>query len=225
MSFVSITDSTVAPYEKYVDKEWVKSTEANFFKKHVLARGAYLVLAPCYAISCALDAIIGLGAALGSICTLGLYKPALKSAEIHLNKGTDILLYPYSNLLKAINPAAKFQLTIKGPSYLERKLDLLIDNTISKPLNFAVKCANSDNLLKRQVVSRLTFALITVSALVNGVATSIFGMPAVVLSFLTFGKFSSINRIAQLGAATPAVVLSIYVSVLGVINPQVMVKA
>lgn len=220
MSYSSITNSTVVPVQKYVMKEWVDSTQTNFFKKHVLARSAYLVLAPCYAISCALDAIVGLGAAFASICTLGLYRPALKSAEIFLESGVDILRYPYINLLSAINPNAKFIVSEKGPSYLEEKFEALMNHTIPKQFDFARKCANSDNILKRHVVSRLSLALIPLSVLVNSVAMAFFGMPAVVLSFLTVGKFSSINRIGQIGTSIPSLCFYVFLSVMGVISPQ-----
>jgi len=177
MSYKNITYTLTKPAENYVDSNWVYSRETTFIKKHVLARGAHFVLAPALFITSALDTIVGLGVGIGALCTLGKHKPTYKIASYHLSSANKLFVRPYVNLLRVINPEAKFSgdldnlfIGFAKQAMISGSGDGFLSDLVANPLlDIARSCYNSDNFLKRHVASRLTYALLAVSYLVSGV--------------------------------------------------------
>lgn len=175
-----------------------------------MARGAHLLLTPASFITSAVDTIIGLGAGLGAICTLGKNKQTFKVACNHLSSSDKLFVRPYVNFLKTINPEAK--ISGDGDGFLS---DLVIN-----PLkNIARRCYNSDNFLKRHIASRLTYALLAVSCLVTRAVDGIIGIPAAGLSILTGGKFESLNNLAYRTLQAPGIINDLFYCTIKFINP------
>src|SRR5205085_7208029 len=100
MSYTNVTYASTTLAQYYVDNNWVKSDKTTFLKKHVLARGAHFLLAPASFITSAVDTIIGMGAGIGAICTLGKHRPLFKVAFNHLSCSNKLLVRPYINILQ-----------------------------------------------------------------------------------------------------------------------------
>lgn len=209
MSYINITCASTKPVEYYVDSNWVQSDETTFLKKHVLARGAYLLLTPASFITSALDTIIGLGAGIGAICTLGKHKPTYVFAGRHVFMSNFSCALPYQNFLQTINPEAKFGDT-RG----------FIVSSIVKPLtNIAASCQKSNNFLKRHIASRLTYALSAIACLVTRAVDGVISIPITALSILTVGKFQSINNLAYKTLKASGIVNDLFQLTMLFINP------
>ena len=232
MSYSNVTYATTKPAEHYVDRNWVQSDETTFLKKHVLARGAHLLLTPASFITSAVDTIIGLGAGIGAICTLGKHRQTFKVASNHLSSSNKLFVRPYVNFLQTINPEAKFSGDAANQPYIVRYLGLAKQATISgdgdgflsdlviNPLKDTARtCYNSDNFLKRHVASRLTYAVLAVSSLVTRAVDGIIGIPAAGLSVLTGGKFESLNNLAYRTLQAPGIINDLFYCTIKFINP------
>ncbi len=232
MSYINITGATTLPAEFYVDRNWVQPRKINFFKKHVLARGAHLLLTPASFITSAVDTVIGLGAGVGAICTLGKHTQTFKVACNHLCRSNRLFVRPYVNFLQTINPKAKFSGNAANQPYIARYLGLVKQATISgdgdgclsdwviNPLKgIARSCYNSDNFLKRHVASRLTYVLLAVSCLVTRAVDGIIGIPAAGLSILTGGKFESLNNLAFRTLQASGIISDLFYCTIKFINP------
>ena len=109
MPYTRVTVALTEHASNYVENNWVHSDETSFMKKHVLARGAYFVLAPTSFITSAIDTIIGLELGIGAISTLGKHEPTYSIADNNLFEGSNkLFVLPYVNFLRAINPEAEF---------------------------------------------------------------------------------------------------------------------
>lgn len=235
MSYTNVTYASTKPAEHYVDSNWVESDKTTFLKKHVLARGAHLLLAPASFITSAVDTIIGLGAGIGAICTLGKHQPTIKAAFNHLSSSNKLVVRPYVNILQTINPKAKFSGDLANQPYVVRYLaqctdykppmisgdgdGFISDIVINSLKNVARACYNSDNFLKRHVASRLTYALLAVSCLVTRAIDGIIGIPAAGLSILTGGKFESLNNLAYRTLQAPGIINDLFYCTIKFINP------
>lgn len=220
MSYTNVTYASTKPAEHYVDSNWVQSDETTFLKKHVLARGAHILLTPSSFITCAVDTIIGLGAGLGAICTLGKNKQTFKVACSHLSSSNKLFVRPYVNFLKTINPEAKFSGDAAKQAMISGNGDGFLSDLVIDPLkNIARNCYNSDNFLKRHIASRLTYALLAVSCLVTRAVDGIIGIPAAGLSILTGGKFESLNNLAYRTLQAPGIINDLFYCTIKFINP------
>ena len=235
MTYYNITTSTVKLAESYVRSNWVKSDEKNFLKNHIFARCAYLILAPASIITSAVDTIIGLGAAVGTICTFGKHTPTYNIAYKHISFSRNLIVGPYVNILRTINPKAKFTRNLEDECYAKRHFgtkpdytpplvsvdgDGFTSNLVKDPLkNKARSCYNSDNFLKRHISSRLTYALLAVSCIVTRAVDGIIGIPAAALSILTGGKFKTLNNLTFRALQAPAIIDDLFYCTIKFINP------
>lgn len=221
---------------KYVQSNWVSGVQTNFFKKHVLSRGAHLILVPCSLIANVADTILGSVVGIAAIGTLGRHRSTLETAIKHL-KGWDMLVSgPYLNILKAINPEARIEgytendaLNHKTHPNIYPKPPLITvtrNGFIADRVRFlglekkSKEYFNSDNFLRRHVASRLTIGLLAVACLVTRAVDAIIGIPAAALSILTLGKIVSLNNLAARTLLAPAIIRDLYFCTIGMIKPD-----
>ena len=235
MPYTNITHASTRPAENYIDSNWVRSDETTFIKKHLLARGAHFFLTPASFITSAIDTAVGLGVGIGVICTLGMHLPTAKVAFNHFSSSNKLFVRPYVNLLQTINPKARFSGDLANQTYVVRFLaqcnnyeppvvsgdgdGFISDTVITSLKSVARTCYNSDNFLKRNVASRLTYALLAISCLVARVVDGIIGIPAAGLSILTGGKFESLNNLAYRTSQAPGIITDLFYCTIKFINP------
>lgn len=225
MFYINITHTAIRPTERYIHNNWVNSKKTNFFKKHVLARVTHFTLVPASLIISALDAIIGLGAGMAAICTLGKHEKIFHFASSHLRSSSEIIARPYINLLQTLNPKVDLSSNIsvfENPKYpiIGAGDNGFITHFISKFLeNIASRCYNSENFVIRHVVSRLTYPLLAISCLVTRVVDGIIGIGVAPLSLLTGGKFESLNNLAYRALQVPGIIDDLFYCTIMCINP------
>lgn len=236
MPYQNLTHSLVKPAEHYISQNWAHSEDANVFQKHVLARGGYLLLSPCYAITSALDTIMGIGSGIGAIATGGTHWTTYKFSMLHLDSSRRIVVYPFASLLGTLNPQAKFSNSLRymsrrtqlaanitGKSYeafITGSGDGFIADAVSEPLkNVARRCYNSDNPFTHHVASRLTYLILIISSVVTRAIDEIIGIIAGTFSLLTLGKVESINNLAYRALQAPGIVKDLFYCTTKFINP------
>ena len=193
-------------------KNWGQSKELS---ERMCARGLNLMLIPMVSITCAIDIILGLGAAIGAICTLGLHiKTTLKAYKL-LKSSKKIVAAPFALFLKTIDPQLKFEKTNRFSS------DWL------QPLNdFCNECSLEDNsFFNRHIAARISNALLAVTHLVTFVVEAAIGLLAGSLSILTLAHFDYLNKTAYRGLHAPGVIFDIFLCIIGIINPTAVNKA
>jgi hypothetical protein len=195
----------------------------SFVKRHVLARGRFLALAPSFFITSAISTIVGMGMGLGTILTLGKYPKTFKAATTYLNYSHQLLMRPYICFLKAINPKANFPKDCLN-NKTRVNTNSLIDSYMIKPVimplhNKAEEYAKSNNSLQRHVASRLTYALLAISCLVVGAVSGVIGIPAAALSILTLGTSKSINIFTYDNFKVTSIIYDLFYLTIKFINP------
>lgn len=194
----------------YICQNLVDSENTNFFKKHVLARGGYLLLAPVSIITAAIDTIIGLGVGLASIATVGKHAPTFYRAQYHLVLGQQILARLYQHCLQFLNPSAIIDDVEDG---------LTTDVVKNFFIIVAKDCYRSDSIFKRHVASRLTYALMLISCAITRLIDGVIGIIAALFSFLTFGHFDSLNNAAYRGLFITGIVTDLFYCTVKIVNP------
>lgn len=188
---------------------------SNFLHVTDFPRAKHCLLALAYPLPIALDTIIGLGAALGSLVTFG-HAPVFKFAERHLAKTTNFFSEPCFHLLGVINPRSKFKVKFRGLSYFVFE-NACFDKTLQK---HAQEFRNSDNWLKRHVASRLTYAVNLVAVVVGCVVDAILCIPLAIASMVTFGKFQWLNEDAYAALGAPGgLIYDLFYGLSKMINP------
>lgn len=192
-----------------------KPKEASFIDKHVVSRVTNLILAPLALLAAAADVISGVPPIISSIITLGRSNTNCNVAgdtSVLLSSSKKILSAPYLNLLRVINPNAKADEQTDGMVY-----DLLCKPLVKKGMEFYM--SPKSNFLEKHVVSRLTFALYGIAALVSRAVDGILAIPAVIASVCSLGIWDDANNAAYKGLRFTGVVHSVFFSVIKIINP------
>lgn len=235
MTYININCSSIKPTRNYIEENWVHSNQTNFFKKQILARATFLVLAPSSLIIGAVDTIVGLGAAIGSLCTLGKHKPIFEAAISHLASSDKLVALPYLNILQTINPAATLMGDLSNEPEEIRSLaesrgfvpamisadgnGFITDRAIHSLKTIAKSCYNSENFLKRHVSSRLTYVLLAISCVVTRAVDGIIGVAAAALSILSMGQFISLNNLAYRSLQTTGIISDLFYCTIKFVNP------
>ncbi|MFI0435552.1 MAG: hypothetical protein ACH350_07500 [Parachlamydiaceae bacterium] len=211
--------------EMYIDAYAVKGCKGDE-KKFVRASRMYCVLVPTSFIAHAADTVIGLGAAILAIGTLGVL--GTQTAEKYCyNSSRDLLAKSYYHILRAINPKEKdpFSHPISD-SFPESFFGLFLNirsiiyKNITPFYDKAKDLSRSSNFLEKHVISRCTYALLAVAYLVTKVVEGIFCIPIAAFSILTAGKYKNLNQLARLTLAAPSIIYHLFCCIMGFINPK-----
>ncbi|MBA2727029.1 MAG: hypothetical protein H0U49_02510 [Parachlamydiaceae bacterium] len=187
----------------------------DFSKNEVLPRLNYLVGAPIALTYRAIDIAIGAVGGLAAICTLGMHRETTNFAAKHLSSSKHLLSTPYFHLLRVINPNAK--LDTNKLSIMDSRLF----SRVGRIDDAAYGYSSSNNFLERHVCSRLSYALLAISCTIEGIANGLIGIPTVLFSILTLGKFSSINNVAYDSLSkTSGTIGDLFFCAIKLINPQ-----
>lgn len=219
------------PILHYVEKNWDNSYDC--VKREVFARGAHLALVPISTVTSALDTIVGSLAGLGAIGTAGLHKPTVELYRRNIDSSRKIAARPFVNFLKFINPAAKFSgdENFVLSDYFDGDEDYnkpkisgdgngFITNGVSKYMSkAAIEFSFSQNVFKRHVLSRLTYALMGIASLVTRAVDGAIGLVAAAFSIITAGKFESLNNLAYRGLQAPGIIGDLFSCAIKFINP------
>jgi hypothetical protein len=208
-NYATATDHFIIKTKDSIYDSW-NSPDASFVQKHILTRGAYLLLAPASLITTAIDTIVGLGAAIGAIAILGRSQKIFDFACGFACESNYLLSYPYQNFLQAINPDADFG-DMNG---------YIVSSAISPIEDFAKECSKSENFLQRHVASRLTYALAALACLVTRAVDGVISIPMTAISIITLGNFALINNLAYKTLKAPGIIMDIFYFSVYVLNPQ-----
>lgn len=211
MQSTNISSATAGRAAIYIQKNWVCSEQTSFFKREIVARGAFFALSPAALITSALDVILGLGAAIAATTTLGTIESVNHFALIHLASSNGLVAVPCQTFLCGLNPNAK--LAVLSPGFISA-------NIFQRGLSIAQKYSKSDMFFVRHVVSRITYGLLAISCLVARTVDGIIGVPTTVLSIAALGTCRQLNAVAFKALAAPGIILDLALCALCIINPH-----
>lgn len=212
MSYTNISSLAELPIDKLF--RFVQSRPKNFLNAHVLTRTAHLIVAPFEIVAAVADTIIGLGVGALSVASFGASPRLFEVASLHLGSARDLMQKPYLHLLRSINPKAHITINQTVYGLAERAF-------IFTPLrNANQKCLDSDNLLMRQVGTRLTYALLALSTVVARVAEGILGSAMATLAILTVGYSKKLNTLACESLITAFYIQNMLFYSVKILNPK-----
>ena len=209
MSYI-VSKFVLDPIFLHVKSDWVNSHLAKVYEKQIFARVAFLAIAPLSFVTNATDTMIGVVSGVGSIITCGAHKATNVFASQHLHYSKRLLVTPYVCLLRAINPTVSHEEEKEGPA---------ASFVIKLLKNIAKDCRESDYLLERHVASRLTYALLAISAVVARAADGVIGVIAAFFSFFTVGYFEWLNNSAIEGLTATGIINDLFCCAIKFINP------
>lgn len=210
MDYFNVSRTILNPINTSLRKNWVNSNQANAFEKQFLARGAYLGLAPLSFVTHVIDTVIGIGSGAGAIVTGGTQEAVNVFASNHLCASKSLLAIPYIYLLKAINVTADVNPTGDG---------IVADFVIDSLKDIANDCLRSDNIFTRHVTSRLSYAVLAISALVARTVDGVIGVIAALFSFFTVGRYEFFNSLAMNGLGATGIINDLFCCTIRFINP------
>ncbi len=224
---ISLTNRSNAFFSKYINN--------NLSNSELKHRGASFGFGCIKFVTSIADTIIGMGLGCGDIVTAGKIESLHKLSVSQLDFSYKILSPSYRNFLKAINPKAHFsdevntydinfqkrnsEINHKPPMISCRGNGLLADSIALSLDNFANRSYQSDNLIKKYVISRLTYPVLALACLVTRLVDGIIGLLAATFSLLTLGKFTLLNNIAVRGLESTGIINDFFYCVIKTINP------
>jgi len=220
----NLTDWVITSSVEEITKSWVENDNSDFLWSEILSRGAFLILAPTAVIICALDTILGFGAALASFASLGMHEPTVDFATNHLDSFQGIIAQPFSLLVQMVNPHADFNntetFTLGGRTYTEPKIKS-ITNLISNRLFFfsQQELQKSEYFLVRHVFSRATYALEIPLCIITKVADTAIGCIALPFDLITLGTINELNIYGRRAFTIPGIINQFFLCAIKTINP------
>jgi hypothetical protein len=205
--------------DTYICENWVDPEDTTFVKKHILARGAYLILTPASAITCALDTIVGLGYGFECICSRGKSIRLYTYTSQYLPAANSLLSLPYLNFLRAFNPEAKVtkdaKISCEGIGF--------ITNFTAMPLrNLGRTCHSSSNVFKKHICSRIIYVLLVPTILITRVADGIISVPATFVSLVLLGKVHSMNNLSFRSLQSTGIIQDLFFCTVKFMNPGIV---
>ncbi len=229
-----ITGENIDPLRQ---KCHVKAKEKNFCDRHCVSRIGYFSLTPAYAITDTVDTLVGVVGGVLSALFGGTDKDSFNFAMHQLHHSNRLLVDCYVSILKTINPEATFSRSALAMEREDDAKDLMADSGFSNPLvtaegcgfiaevvnvrfrACAEACSKKPDFLSRHVFTRgIYFGLAIVTAIAR-VVDLIIGVIAMLLSFLTAGKFETINNVAYRALQAPGLLKDEFYCVIKMINP------
>ncbi|KAF3361687.1 hypothetical protein PHSC3_001810 [Chlamydiales bacterium STE3] len=177
----------------------------------VAARGMKLTLIPLQFGARAIDTIIGVGMGFGSLATLGLKPEFNKRVFIQLKSSKTIFAQPFTHGISLIGGK-------KGQESMED--GFFLSSWTRSRNRRAEKLADSKNLFKRQVTSRLTYGLLAVACIVTRTVDAVLSTPVTLLALVTLGKFKPLNNTAIRSLKFVGIVNDLFYYTLKCINPR-----
>lgn len=186
---------------------------------HIILRLNSLFMAPTALVAHLIDTVISIITSVGTLITLGMNTKLYNVNRNFLLQTRYTLSYVYYFLLKTINTRATMD---EGGS----DTGGLLSNIISlKMKSIASNCGNSTNVITRHVFSRMAYFLCGISTVVMRIVDLVIGLIAMIVSFLTLGKFKKINDIAYKGLTITGVIEDIFINLIHAINPWAREKS
>lgn len=196
-----------------------ESHKKNCFNRCFISRGLNLSLVPITLVTNALDALIGSGIGVAAICTAGAHKEIASLAGTYLPRSNRLLAEPFYQLLKSINPKASFS-NATHVLIPNRGNGFISSLVLPKLHEEGLKCQCSTNVFERHVISRLTFALAGLAAIVTRIADATIALPAVAIALMTYGKVASINNLAYRTLQSLGLINDLFSSLIKTLNPS-----
>jgi hypothetical protein len=216
---MSLNNILIFPAKNYIHTNYVMADSVNQIKNPFLARVAYSTLIPGTFITSAIDTLFGLGLGIAAVCTLGSQKNVVEKAHKFLRSSPKLFVRPYANFLRVINPLSAKNSAFQKP-LIKKSGDGFLSNFVIRPLiGFANHCTRSDNLLKREVVSRLTYVLLAISCIATRVLDGMICIPATILSIFTFGNCNSLNNLAYRSLQVTGIIQDLFFCTIRVMHP------
>ena len=192
---------------------WLNNPSTSAFEKQVVGRIAHLGLTLISIPVGIIEIAIGIISSVGVLLTLTLHSPTNNFARNSLLTGPAVLIVsPYRELLKTLNPTASFKATYNGGVF---------SYVFCKTLNsIYLVNLNSNNVLRNQLCTRV----IALSGIpINIIGSTIdlhIGLIAATFSIITLGTFKKANMVA-LASLTGSihVIKGIFCSIVCTFNP------
>lgn len=222
MTFIKTNYHSSIKLENSVYNNLNESENPSFLKKQIGGRFCYLALTPFSAITSIADTVIGIGAGIGTIATLGTNPKIFNTSISYISSSRYIIAKPYINILRTINPNAKFFEfdPDKQKSSISPTDDGLLTGEVQRFLELkALDASTSNNFLKRHVISRLTYALLAISSIVTRYVDGIIGVSAAVLSIAFLGTVEPLNNLAYRGLQSTGIISDLFYCTAKFINP------
>lgn len=162
----------------------------RFTRREILYRGAHLIFAPVAIMTSTIEAVIAVFFKIIAYCQYNEYRSQYSDSALF--GFFRILKVPYRCILKALNPSAK----VVGQSELSAKINDWLAYQIFCPLQRRAAIYMEQGFFKRQIASRLTYALLLVAHVVTNIIRTAIGTFAAALSLMTFGCCKSLNLFA-----------------------------
>jgi hypothetical protein len=190
------------------------SKNSNWKDRYVVTRLGNLAVGVPKTIITVADTVLGIAGSGVALATLGFNSGINQTAWNHLRTSKRLILTPYLTLLRTINPNT-------GIGSETMKKSGLISHYVRTSLRaLAQNCYKSENLLKKHVASRLTYALMGIVSIITRLADGIIGSIAAIFALLTLGMIKPLNRIACRGLQFPALINDLFYSTIKVLHPS-----
>ena len=211
--------------ELYIEKprlentiyKWLSDpkTKASFAKRELISRVSHLGLMVLSFTTAALDGIIGSVGGIAMILTAGTIKSVNNFTLSYFYSFAFILARPYENLLKTINPQSKNIITLKNKKTIQKAFDIL-----ARFFGTIQKLPNSENILKRHVVSRLFWTAGAIAIVTLSIVSVAISTIAATFSLIALGTAGKTNQQAYSGLLFPYNILRLLFCVTKIVNPQ-----
>lgn len=226
MTYVSLTANIPNQANSYVITHWIR--QGNALQKHVLSRFAFLLLTPLYVITAALDAILGIGAAILtlSVLCISIFKgidehPLLHFTMAHLSYSVlGVILSSW--LIGVFIFGSHEPLRQKANANIPNEIltnGLLTAYTRAFLNDKVASLSESDNLFKKHVLSRALSLFSTLASLACRVVDIAIGIVALPWNLITFGT-TKIGCFAACGLQPFGLIKDLFKGIVSFGNPR-----
>lgn len=223
---LGVTDA-IHDYSSYIG-----NNNIQFLKHRILPRFGFLLLSPVFAIAAAIDAIIGIGAAMLALGAFLLspffdlkYTTLADVAASHIHSIALALVSLWISTMGFFNPHFFCRHTPEGNTKAQKTLDSngLLHHELGHKIRLkAGQLYQSDNILKKHVLSRIAALFSLPVSLIGRIADGIIGAAAMLLSYITFGTVKSFVDTAYRGLQVPGIIGDALLWIPTILSPQIV---